>query len=93
MTSSYRVSIQMDMTITDEDAVRQVAHEEIQTQLAAGGGVKPNEFVDNDQQAADFMTQQIRAAVSMAVWRGLGVGMGNVPGVQFANIQIQNKPQ
>lgn len=92
MPSTYRVTLHVNVTITDEDALAAAVHDETVLQFEDKGGVVPNDFVDNVQQAADIVAHEPRRAVSVAVMRAMRVGIPSVPGAEFGDFEISNEP-
>lgn len=86
--SRYRISLQVDMIIADDEAVQRAAHEEM-TELANRTGIMPNAVVDNPQQAADYVAQDMNHAVQMAVHRIFAVGGASVPGASYTRLMVQ----
>ena len=86
--SRYRISLQVDMIIADDEAVQRVAHEEM-TELATREGIASNALVDSPQQAADYVSQEMTIAVQFALRRIFTVGMPSVPGTSYTRLNIQ----
>lgn len=68
--------------LTDEalEKARPEIHEMVLQLMEASGGVLPNEFVDNDLQAADHVAQDEQMAVTALVMLALRRGLLEITG-------------
>lgn len=92
--TTYRVSINMDLTVADEDALLAAGPDLMRRFLAEQGG-KPIEsnFVDNEDQAAAYAGMDPKTAFDLALFRGVvdALAAGPLAGSTYGTLAIESQ--